>query len=452
MAKKTTGTSPTSLTLHAYQVGFGDCFLLAFHYAAGRDRHVLIDFGTTGLAKEAPKNQMLLIAQDIASVCGGALDALVLSHRHRDHMSGFETNANHKGPGDIIRGLQPKLVVQPWTEDPKAKKDATAPTTTPTGNAVRIASLEAQRRAVQNVVTEAQLLAAASAGARDRQALQGVLAEGMEGILNPSAVKNLQSMAPPDKHRYVFHGSPSGLGSVLPGVTVSVLGPPTLKQSSAIAKERASDPDQFWMLQDLDRQFWSAQAQNARFLKSSPKSRGKKGPFPHARVMRTEPSYARWFIPRARAARADELFGIVRILDKEMNNTSVILLFEIGPAKLLFPGDAQIENWEFTLQDKALMKNLADVTFYKVGHHGSRNATPKDLWNGFTNRSKKSSPTRLRTVVSTMAGKFPGTAGRNTEVPRTTLITALKTETDFFSTQQLVTAGQTLKQKFELTF
>ena len=51
-----------------------------------------------------------------------------------------------------------------------------------------------------------------------------------------------------------------------------------------------------------------------------------------------------------------------------------------------------------------------------------------------------------------MAGKFPGTVGRNTEVPRTTLIAALKNEMDFFSTQELVTAGQTLKQKFEFTF
>ena len=74
------------MTLHAYQVGFGDCFLLAFHYKSARDRHVLIDFGSTGLPKTAPKNQLTLIAQDIASVCGGVLDAVVLSHRHKDHM------------------------------------------------------------------------------------------------------------------------------------------------------------------------------------------------------------------------------------------------------------------------------------------------------------------------------------------------------------------------------
>jgi hypothetical protein len=278
MSKKTAGSAPTGMTLHAYQVGFGDCFLLGFHYKSARDRHVLIDFGSTGLPKTAPKNQMTLIAQDIAAVCGGTLDAVVLSHRHRDHMSGFETDAKHNGPGDIIRGLKPKLVVQPWTEDPKAKKDATEPTKPPKGDTLRIASLEAQRLAVQNVITEAQILAAAGTGDRDQRALQSVLDEGMEGILNASAVKNLQSMAAGDKHRYVFHGSASGFGGVLPGVTVSVLGPPTLKQSSAIKKERSSDPAEFWMLEDLDRLFWTAQARNERGRYQGPVSERESGP------------------------------------------------------------------------------------------------------------------------------------------------------------------------------
>jgi hypothetical protein len=439
------------MTLHAYQVGFGDCFLLAFHYKSARDRHVLIDFGSTGLPKAAPKNQLRLIAQDIASVCGGTLDAVVLSHRHRDHMSGFETTANHKGPGDIIRGLKPKLVIQPWTEDPKAKKDAIAPTAGRKSNALRIASLEAQRVAVRNVLTEAQMLAAARRGDRDRRALQSVVNEGMEGILNASAVKNLQTMAPPNKHRYVFHGSPAGLSSILPGVNATVLGPPTLKQSDAIRRQRSKDDVEFWMFQELDTRFWGTQARNVRFLTASTGRKGGSGPFPKAKAVQGVPSYARWFVPRIRTARANELLGIVRILDKEMNNTSVILLFEIGSARLLFPGDAQIENWDLTLKDRALMKRLAGVTFYKVGHHGSRNATPKTLWNGFANRSRHKHPTRLRTVVSTMAGKF-GARQRHTEVPRTTLVTALKDETDLFSTQELVQKGHTLKQMIEFTF
>ena len=41
----------------------------------------------------------------------------------------------------------------------------------------------------------------------------------------------------------------------------------------------------------------------------------------------------------------------MRTLDDQMNNTSLILLFEVFGKKLLFPGDAQIENWSYALQD-----------------------------------------------------------------------------------------------------
>ncbi|MEO6528221.1 MAG: hypothetical protein ABIP93_16485, partial [Gemmatimonadaceae bacterium] len=89
---------------------------------------------------------------------------------------------------------------------------------------------------------------------------------------------------------------------------------------------------------------------------------------------------------------------------------------------------------------------------YKVGHHGSRNATPKSLWKNFALKSAMPSVTRLQTVVSTKAGKFKGTKGRNTEVPRTTLITALAENTTFFSTQQLKGAANMLKKTFSFSF
>ena len=61
---------------------------------------------------------------------------------------------------------------------------------------------------------------------------------------------------------------------------------------------------------------------------------------------------ARWLINHARTVRGEQLLQIVRSLDQEMNNTSVILLFQIGKKKLLFPGDAQIENWQYALGQK----------------------------------------------------------------------------------------------------
>ena len=41
---------------------------------------------------------------------------------------------------------------------------------------------------------------------------------------------------------------------------------------------------------------------------------------------------------------------IVRAMDGALNNTSVILLMQVGKKKFLFPGDAQWENWEYALR------------------------------------------------------------------------------------------------------
>ena len=62
---------PTELKIRTYQVGFGDCFLLSFRYPRF-ERHILIDFGTTGLPENipSPKAHMLAVASDIARRCG----------------------------------------------------------------------------------------------------------------------------------------------------------------------------------------------------------------------------------------------------------------------------------------------------------------------------------------------------------------------------------------------
>ena len=113
------------------------------------------------------------------------------------------------------------------------------------------------------------------------------------------------------------------------------------------------------------------------------------------------------------------------------------LLFEVGTKKLLFPGDAQIENWSFALEDapdaEKTRKLLAKVDFYKVGHHGSRNATPKTLlWVNFAKRGKEKG--RLQTALSTLKGKH-GTPAKKTEVPRKTLVDALELETVLVTTE-----------------
>jgi hypothetical protein len=251
---------------------------------------------------------------------------------------------------------------------------------------------------------------------------------GESNINNPSAVKNLMSMG--KKTNYVYYGKDSGLKALLPGVTVDVLGPPTVKQTAAIKKQRSKDPDEFW-------HFWRFQA--AAMQLTAPEGKETAVLFPgHVRGKGPRfPVDVRWLVYHARKSRGDQLLQIVRMLDKAMNNTSVILLFRIGKYSLLFPGDAQIENWRYALSRERDQKLLSGVNVYKVGHHGSLNATPKSLWNLFKNRSKDAkNVNRLKSLMSTMEHKH-GSEASHTEVPRTTLVSALKTQSDLFSTQSL---------------
>jgi hypothetical protein len=111
----------------------------------------------------------------------------------------------------------------------------------------------------------------------------------------------------------------------------------------------------------------------------------------------------------------------------------VVLLIAAGARTLLFPGDAQIESWEYALPK--YRRYLTDVDLYKVGHHGSLNATPKSLWNGFSKRGSKRHAGRLTTLLSTRAG-LHGSHVDGTEVPRELLVDTLKRESNFVSTQE----------------
>lgn len=408
---------PSQLTLRAYNVGFGDCFLLTFHYeGVTGERHVLIDFGTTGLPEDSGANLMRGIAEDIGARCGGKLHAVVATHRHQDHISGFATNGSGTGPGDIIAALNPSVVIQPWTEHPDADPE--------TGEVVTDAqAFVGALREMHNISA-----AALSEIANRKAAIGGVLHKelsflGEDNIKNHAAVVNLMEMGRSGRAVYVHHGSKSGLEKILPGVKVRVLGPPTLKQSEAIRQQRAED----------DAEFWHLQAAAVRFA-----ARGGSRLFPRAKTCAASgaPPHTRWFIRKLRRTRGEQLLSVMRALDEAMNNTSIILLIEVGDKKLLFPGDAQIENWLYALSREENRALLADVSLYKVGHHGSLNATPKTLWEMFERRSEEKAKGRLQTVVSTKSGKH-GKVSSNTEVPRRTLVEALKRESDFFSTQEV---------------
>lgn len=417
---------PVSATLFAYQVGFGDCFLLRFIYADQKRRHMLIDFGTTGLPEDAERSRMLDIANDIRDKvrehsARARLDVLVATHRHADHISGFATR-DGAGSGDVIRSLKPRVVIQPWTEAPDAPLDSLGPD--PAADRQAFARHRRSLKAMQEVAGQAAAFAAQHGRGLPRAIAEQLSFIGKDNLSNLSAVENLQTMG--DRREYVFHGCDPKLGRELPGIQVHVLGPPTLRQTDTIRQQRSRDTDEFWQL--APRRFSDAVGRTA----DGPEGGGKL--FPHAAAYPRSklPTEHRWLAGRLNTVNAELMLSLVRALDRQMNNTSVILLLRAGDKTLLFPGDAQLENWQYALQS-SLADHLADVDLYKVGHHGSLNATPRSMWNRFSKRGGPSARNRLTSVLSTMHGKH-GKDETNTEVPRRTLVAELDAQSTLWST------------------
>ena len=320
--------------------------------------------------------------------------------------------------------------MQPWTEHPDADKEATslANTRTTPGTAFGpgrfVAGLNGMHAVAQSVRDEVKRLEASLSKSVSAQ----LSFLGEANLKNLPAVKNLMTMGKVGKAEYLCYGNKTHLEKLLPGVKVHVLGPPTPDQYPDVAKQRSKDASEFWHIMGVS----SASLSGAAFT-----------PFPDASVdsVTNPPLATRWLIGRIRALHGAQRLGLVRALDDAMNNTSLILLFEVGGKRFLFPGDAQLENWNYALKDSPEaddnQKLLSGTDFYKVGHHGSLNATPKTLWNLFKKRSEDGNkPGRLSTAVSTMAGKH-GSQSSKTEVPRKTLVEALESESNFSTTQQL---------------
>lgn len=419
---------PVRLTMRCYGVGFGDCFLLTFHYGGTTgDRHMLIDFGSTQHPPNGKSGLMKLIAKDIAKVVGAKLHVLVASHRHADHINGFATNKSKTGTGDIIAGLNPQLVVQPWTEQPDAPREFIG-----TGKSNMMGADDALRLSLNRM---SEVASAASVEAKHlTEARSEIRFIADDGVKNMSAVKNLARMGKKTKAAYVRYDSKvAAFKTLLPGINVTILGPPTIKQKKDVLKQDPTNTKEYWHFA----QFWKLRAA------ASNVAPGALALFPNARsyqALRQIPVEDRWFVRRQRDLRADQLLGLVRSMDDALNNTSVILLLEAGSKKLLFPGDAQWENWELALKKNAAI--LKDVDVYKVGHHGSLNATPKTLWNSFSRRSpKKDKKGRLVTVMSTRSDSKHGSEENDSEVPRGKLVRALKANSTHRSTQELEAAG-----------
>ena len=429
-------SSVERVRVRMYDVGFGDCFLISFFYdqpvaydgktaADGSllppraERHMLMDFGSMKGAKAA---RMKRIAEMIGDACDGQLDVLAVSHRHKDHMSGFGL----KDASPVIAALNPLLVVRSWTEDPDIDPTADSP------SASLVRALDMGQAFAGEV---AQLLA----GNRARS-LRGRLLQAAYGqVKNKAAVDNLATWGALQDEEYLHFGKASKIPDYIPGTTVRVIGPPTVEQYSEVTGQAQEDPE-FWMLRRaFNDRYW--RRHRADFDKALAATGLERQP---AQVVDSQgqpvdPGPVRWLVEKMQDQHIGSLRRIVRDLDAALNNTSLILLIDVGEGanrkRMLLSGDAQIENWRFALEEAAApvsptatqCRNLLDeVDMYKVGHHGSRNATPRSLVAQWDDRPG------MMGLMSTKSC-FHGEK-ETTRVPRQTLVDALAERMRLFTT------------------
>ncbi|MFC2132374.1 hypothetical protein ACFLRG_01100, partial [Bacteroidota bacterium] len=354
---------------------------------------------------------MSQIVDLIVEDCSGHLDAIVATHRHKDHISAFGL----KGLCDKLISLNPDLVIQPWTEHPDADSEALkSPEIFTNKNINHLKSLRNAELFASDISKYAnQILGRANA--RTHKQIMNLVS--LSGIHNKNAVTNLSKMGV--TNAYVHTGSKSGLENILPGVQITVLGPPTLEQTNTIKKQTSWNKDEFWNLY--------SKVSKVSYSNTASKM-GKSYLFPNAKktVIGKAHSYVKWLVKQLDNIQVENMKNIVRSLDNALNNTSVILLFEVGDTGILFPGDAQLESWQYILSQKQLKSKLSNVILYKVGHHGSTNATPKSLWNIIQNQYNKN-----KCLISLISTK----EGHHSEVPRKSLLNALENNSDLFSTQ-----------------
>ncbi len=406
-----------------YRQGIGDCFLVRLPRPGKTPMAIVIDCGVV-LGTPDARDMMAAVADDLQKTTGGdpatgkpgRIDLLVITHEHWDHVSGFSQVK------DWTDRFEVQQVWAAWTEDPdnaqaqkldKAKKHAMA--------ALRGAAM---RAGAAGDGADGELMSSLFGffGITMEDAVRGFdpfsEEEAQLGFSARATTRSSRNIALACGKADPVYLKPGGDPIALDedgDVNVYVLGPPTNEKLLKKANPSKADPETY----SSEHEFTKALAS---VLGAAPMPLGADdragNPFagafeiPVARAKSEGFFRERYFeatddVPSTRSSpkkpdihdkaswrRIDnDWFGsfteLAMKLDSATNNTSLALAIEIGGSGgdiLLFPADAQVGNWlswhdvewEGEGADTTAKNLLERTVFYKVGHHGSHNATLKE--------------------------------------------------------------------------
>jgi hypothetical protein len=310
------------------------------------------------------KTKMSAVMADIVKETEGKVDLLVATHEHGDHISGFLQAI------DQFNELEVVDVWMAWTED---EKDELA-TALRTDRSKALASLQ---RAAARLQIE-------GGDSHDSHPMLSLLEFfGAAGQATTIAALEAVRAKPINSPRYC---RPTDPPTDVPSADarIFVLGPPRDLAMLKKTSPSKSAPETYSLaLQNFQNSVANALDKTEEQLPFSgpfriPLSASRAIPFFQKNYWDGEP----W--RRIDVAWMDDATQFALALDNMTNNTSLVLAIELDLSDvLLFAADAQVGNWlswgscSWETQNRTVTGTdlLKRTRVYKVGHHGSHNAT-----------------------------------------------------------------------------
>lgn len=367
-----------------YRQGLGDCFLLTFPREA-RPFHMLIDCGAL-VSRYHNAESMKKIVRNIQETTEGHIDIVAATHEHWDHISGF------KVAEDVFKDIKVENVWVAWTEDPndeaaqqlkkefKKRKQAIEMALAKMPDDKKDQQFSLYKKAITELFGFQGGLGAKNGKSKVEQAWENLLNLGRKVYCDPK------------KRPLELNG--------VDGVRVYILGPP---EEPEYIRKRLSVKETYHKSETglpLFDSFLAAVGED--LVDSETQARA----FPFDERYRIAPKDAQqkdFFRKRYGFAKGSKnewrridhdwlaLAGELALhLDSYTNNVCLAMAIELVESGkvLLFPGDAQVGNWLSWGERSWKIKDsdgktrtvtaddlLARTVLYKVGHHGSHNAT-----------------------------------------------------------------------------